>query len=574
MALGPSPASAETKDAKNKKAKPTAAKKKASSSDKKAGNASPAAATNQAWETPPSGDLTKTPPPPPPPPPVESKPESPPAAAAPPAEAPAAPPVVVETPPVAPAPRPLPQPIEEETLPAFIPQPSAPPTQWVEHLGASAYPGNGPYPGWSWWRDPFRWGPEAYAGQMRGLYGGSLWLEPSFHGLQWPYMAKTGVGISGSAWVDSGYEKITRENPQVQNTKRWLQQGRAVLRVTPTYTKGRFFVQAQAELVGNGCQSTGDATSCNPGNSGTVDTDDLWVRFGQWNMWDLKVGRFEGWEVYHTGMGLDVNTLERRGAWDATSGVNSGLTAPDYYGVTFLHDRPRGMGLGYVALHAYPLSVLRLELLGQLGTNDISNDGNNYLGTRPVVIFDIGWLKLKAGYEYQKIASGGQSVDAGVKTDRKHKTTSKGYGGSFQLIFNPYVEIGGNIAQGSVSYINDQGDPDTNNESHTVTSAGAFANVRLAPRGSVVEDLMLGLGIDWTTWYGTYKLGSYDANYAAQLQIFGALQYLIAKQLFVKAVVAYARADLDPSGSHAPGQGDLNYSNVMWSTRIRLMYLY
>jgi len=90
---------------------------------------------------------------------------------------------------------------------------------------------------------------------MRGLYGGSLWLEPSFHGLQWPYMAKTGVGISGSAWVDTGYETNKSESSSVANSTTYLQQARAVLRVTPTYVSGRFFIQAQAELVGNGCQT-------------------------------------------------------------------------------------------------------------------------------------------------------------------------------------------------------------------------------------------------------------------------------------------------------------------------------
>ena len=42
----------------------------------------------------------------------------------------------------------------------------------------------------------------------RGIWGGSLWL--TFHGLQWPYMPKTGVGVSGYAWVDTGYEQIRR----------------------------------------------------------------------------------------------------------------------------------------------------------------------------------------------------------------------------------------------------------------------------------------------------------------------------------------------------------------------------
>jgi hypothetical protein len=143
------------------------------------------------------------------------------------------------------------------------------------------------------------------------------------------------------------------------------------------------------------------------------------------------------------------------------------------------------------------------------------------------------------------------------------------------LVFDPYVEFGGNIAQGSVVSKDASGNPDPNTESSTTTSVGGFLNVRLAPRGSVVEDLMLGLGVNWTTWYGTHKVDpTYAANFADQLQVFGALQYLIAKQLFVKAVFAYARADLDPSTSHAPGSGALYYSNEMYSFRIRLMYLY
>jgi hypothetical protein len=107
-----------------------------------------------------------------------------------------------------------------------------------------------------------------------------------------------------------------------------------------------------------------------------------------------------------------------------------------------------------------------------------------------------------------------------------------------------------------------------------VTSVGGFLNVRPAPR-TIVEDLMLGLGVNWTTWYGTHKVDpTYPANYADQLQMFGALQYLVAKQLFVKAVFAYARADLQPSTSNAPGSGALYYSNEMYSFRVRLMYLY
>ena len=230
--------------------------------------------------------------------------------------------------------------VPEMPLPAAdeIPVPAEPVPLYVEHLGPSSYPG-----------------------RLRGLYGGSMWLEPSFHGLQWPYMAKTGVGVSGSFWVDSGYEQIKRENAQLPNTSMWLQQGRAVLRVTPTYTSGSFFIQGQVEVVGNQCQAASNVCT----QSGTVDTDDLWIRVGQWNAWDLKVGRFEGWELYHTGMGLDINTLERQGAQQKGFTTPGDLQAPDYYGTNWLHDRPSaGLGVGYLAFHAYPTERFRFELLG------------------------------------------------------------------------------------------------------------------------------------------------------------------------------------------------------------------
>jgi hypothetical protein len=447
-------------------------------------------------------------------------------------------------------------------MPALVPPP---PAQYVEHLG--------PYPG-----------------RLRGLHGGSLWLEPSFHGLQFPYMTRTGVGVSGSVWVDSGYQQITSDNSLVPKTASLLQQGRAVLRVTPTYVSGRLFVQAQVELVGNGCQTT-EPTVCPA--AGTVDTDDLWLRIGQWNVWDLKVGRFEGWELYHLGMGLDLYTQERQGARQTVTTVTTGTTvtnllpAPEYYGVTYLHDRPRGMGVGYAALHFFPLTLLRFELLGELGTNaavtgvgataaaggtttaagGATNGGNNVWGGRPSAILDLGWLKLKAGAEYQSVTASMQTSSNGAWVDDKSGITRKGVGGTVQFVFDPYVEFGGNIGWVDVTQ-NDLNGNRVDTGCYTTTSVGGFANVRLGRAGSSFEDLLLGGGADWTTQYYSHKVGTSDPDYAAHLQIFGAVQYLIAKQLFVKAVLAYARADIWPSG-----QQD-SLSNQMLSGRIRLMYLY
>ncbi|HEY8925587.1 MAG TPA: hypothetical protein VIU64_14470, partial [Polyangia bacterium] len=291
--------------------------------------------------------------------------------------------------------------------------PPAGPVSFVEHLG-----------------------PEAYPDRMRGLHGGSLWLEPSFHGLQWPYMPRTGVGLSGYVWADNGYETITRGQPTLPNTVEWVQQARAAVRVTPTYSNQGFFVQGQLELVGNK-----DQIQSQTSNTGVVDTDDLWIRVGTWNSWDVKVGRFEGWELYHTGMGLDINTIERRGATQTNIPGAPNFERPDYYGVTYLHDRPNGQGVGNIAGHIYPLDFLRFELLTQIGVSDYISGGDNVLGARGAGILDIGWLKLKVGGEYvhktkslDRIVSQTDMSGASVQVKERSKAvgSQRGVGGTAQ----------------------------------------------------------------------------------------------------------------------------------------------
>jgi len=367
----------------------------------------------------------------------------------------------------------------------------------------------------------------------RGLYGGSMWM--TFHGLQWPYFPRTGVGFSGYAWLDSDYEKITRGDPSQPGVKEFLQQGRALLRITPTYTSGDWFVQAQAELVANKDQTIGQP------NQG--DVDDLWVRTGQWKSWDLTVGRYEAFEVYHLGMGLDLNTEERIGAYDQNS------QPPGLYGASFLYYRPAA--LGNVALHLYPGQMWRIELLGQMG-----NDGGlNQLGGRPALVFDIGWLKIKGAAEYGH----GSSSATGNKTEIKEE----GGAGGVQLVLEPYVEFGGNFGYAKFERYDSVG---TKNEagSYTKLSFGGFMNVRIVP------DVLLGLGLNdvrQTDLHYDSTSGKYgEFN---NLQTFAALQVLVRKQLFVKLVGAYGKADFEPSYSNM-----VAHSNEVYSGRLRLMYLF
>jgi hypothetical protein len=93
---------------------------------------------------------------------------------------------------------------------------------------------------------------------------------------------------------------------------------------------------------------------------------------------------------------------------------------------------------------------------------------------------------------------------------------------------------------------------------------GGFANLRLA------DGLLAGVGANWTTQEDGYRATGSGANdYTTHLQCFAALQYLLAGQLYLKAVLAYANAKLQPSDINVPV-----WNNAMYSGRIRLMYLF
>jgi hypothetical protein len=532
--------------------------------------AAPATASTQAKPSAPPAALV------PPPAPVPPPPVAPRTAPVPP-PAPVAPivpitPVVTAAPPtpVTPARSPAeaanPSGMTTATVPQSVPTPAeAPPppgpVTFIEHLG-----------------------PEAFPDRTRGLQGGSLWLEPSFHGLQWPYMPRSGVGVSGYVWADTSRETINRGDASLPNTSEWLHQARAVVRVTPTYARDGLFVQGQVELVGSNQQ--GQASAPTSSNPSPIGVDDLWVRVGVWNRWDLKVGRFEGWELYHTGMGLDINTVERRGATQAGVTGAGPFERPDYYGVTYLHDRPNGQGIGNIAGHLYATDSLRFELLTQIGVSDYVAGGQNVLGARGAAIFDLGWLKLKAGGEYahrtkstdpvvSTMDTNGDTIQ--VKRTSKAVGSQRGLGGTAQIVWNSLFEAG---VSGGVAFA-DQSDDDGNpiqTEGTTTYSIGVFGTVALGRLLLQGEDLLAGAGFNYTSRTDQNHVLLSDptnpggpqvdrVDFTANLQGFASLQYLVAHQLFVKAIVAYARSDFDLA------QGAV-YSNTMWSGRVRLMYLF
>lgn len=394
-----------------------------------------------------------------------------------------------------------------------------------------------------------------FPNRNRGLVGGSLWL--TMHGLQFPYMApptsknEVRVAISGSVWDDTSYAKFTSNSPSYKTVDRWLNQGRAVLRVTPAYTtKDGWFVQGQTELVAFGNQFVGaNGTANNIGN-----VDDLFVRAGLWDKFDVTVGRFQGWEVYHYGMGLDLNTFERLGAQNPSALINP----PKIYGLDFYWDRPDG-GAGNYAAHYYATDYLRFELLGQIG----AAGGSNMRGVRPVAILDLGYLKVKAGWEY------------GVTKDQtegpQDHSRQNGFGGAVQFIIDPYIEGGINGAIGYIDTWDSDGSANTS-KSSTTSTYGGFLN------GRVYGPLMLGIGANQTHFNNLTANESPlspqlhgQTDWESHFQSFAAVQYSFWNKLFLKFVGSYSQFHYEDI-IEVPARG--TFTNKEYGGRLRMMYLF
>jgi hypothetical protein len=394
------------------------------------------------------------------------------------------------------------------------------PTGLVERLPSSAYP------------EPLN----------RGLYGGSLWLD--MQGLQWPYYPRIGVGISGYGWVDTQFKRTRIGDPgQSDHTTTLFGQARFALRVTPTYSNGDWFAQAQAELITN-------LNQLDP-QPKVVDTDDLWVRTGFWKKWDVTVGRFEGFSVYHLGMGLDLNTDERIGAYD-NRGPGS---VPQPYLASYMYYRPQGPL--NIALHVYPVRGLRLELLAQWGNNNTVN----VLGGRPALIYDLGWLKLRVAGEYQ------YTFAPDPAPMMHNESRNRGVAGSAQFVFAPWIEFGPNIGRAVNDVFTNAVQPDGSfalDTSHSgdTWSYGGFVNLR------PMTDMLIGAGYNFASFTNLHQNTNGQNDQATNSQYFLALQYLVGHQLFVKVVGGYAKTHYDFSFS------TMTYDDDMFSVRVRLMYLY
>jgi hypothetical protein len=337
----------------------------------------------------------------------------------------------------------------------------------------------------------------------------------------------------------------------------WRQQSRFVLRATPTYSlESGWFVQGQGEFVANG-----DV----PADNQLVDTDDLWIRAGKWNLFDVHVGRFQGWEIYHLGMALDQNTFERKGADSPNS-----PTPPGIYGVNYFWDRPQGAG--NIAVHLFPTDFVRLELLGRFGP---LGGGLSVVAARPVGIVDFGFVKFKVGAEYGKQTRPERAeptCDAAGNCKERFPQyrTERGVGASLQFVLEPYAEAGFSYATALVDARNNEDAPDLANTTDT-TSYGGFLNVSITGPVTFGDpgDLVIGGGLHSTELNDErVNLTTGKNNYYTHSQIFAAVQYTLWKRLAIKVVYAHASAGFHPLSDPMPVEHD----NEATSYRLRVAY--
>lgn len=391
--------------------------------------------------------------------------------------------------------------------------------------------------------------PSAYPNDpLVGIRGGSLSLVMS--GMQWPYMPAYGddqpklrIGISGSSWVDFNYRAIRPGRALEPDSQETRVQGRLTLRITPVYNfKDGWFGQSRIEFVG--------ITEQQHEANKYVDLDEAWVRFGKWNLFDVTVGRIQGFEVYHFGMGLDINTGEREGARPIGGGGSTG-TVQQPYALTDLWDR--GINNGAVALHLYTPKWLRLEMLGRMGMTS----GGNDLGLRPAGIIDLGWLKLKGGYEYR--------VQMPFADGRFDKTETKGFGGQVNVVYDPWIEAGFGAAHRLTDVTNNNGGADFMASSDT-TTWGGFLNVR-----PYFENWMVGIGYHNTYWENfNYDPFGEPANQTHE-QMFGAVQYQLWDRFFFKYVLSYSKVHIEERSEVLADEG---YTNQQIGHRMRFMMLF
>lgn len=310
---------------------------------------------------------------------------------------------------------------------------------------------------------------------------------------------------------------------------------------------GTWFVAARGEMV----------AWVRERGSYQVNADDVYGQVGKKGLFDLKVGRFQAWRVYHKGAGFDLYTIEDQGACGSLStscSLESGIFGPHTYEVNFNYYREAA---GKAAVHIYPTPWAGIEVLGLMG----NADGPNQLGARAAALVHFPYVRGSAAIEYRGTRPPREPDASCPKCG--NVSNNIGFGGGLELTIKP-VAVGVNYAQGKETrYTNTTGFLDTD-ASNTRTSLGGYAELDV---GSLAIDrsLILGFGLNRTEVLD--QVDNFDQHYQGAAY---ALFPLGFNDAAVKLVVSQATWDIQTTTGM--GMAKALPTNTMRAARVRFTY--
>jgi hypothetical protein len=364
----------------------------------------------------------------------------------------------------------------------------------------------------------------------------------------------------GGLEADSTYARYSEDGPTRPQGFADMR-GRFVVGPTLEYRFGEhkdWFVAARGELV----------AWLRETNTYQVNADDVYGQVGKKGVWDLKLGRFQTWRVYHKGAGFDLYTIEDQGACASTSlttgscSLESGVFGPHTYEVNYNYYRESA---GHVALHAYPTPWSGVELAGAFGNAGALNQ----LGARAAGLVHFDFLRVSAAAEYrmskpgQEQASMDPVTGVAVICANCQVQRNYGFGGGVEVTLKP-VEVGLNGAQShETKYSSANGTLDQD-ASNTRTSLGGYAQFDV---GSLAFDrsLVLGFGLNRTEVVD--QVNNFEQHYQGAAYAVFPLGFNAAS---LKLVVSQATLDIEKA--NGDGSATQLPTSTMRAARLRFSY--
>lgn len=272
--------------------------------------------------------------------------------------------------------------------------------------------------------------------------------------------------------------------------------GRFVLGPTLWHQFGEnWFVRARAEFV---------AWLREVNQSYQINVDDAYVQAGKIGLWDVKVGRFFSWRVYHRGPGFDLFTTEDLGACRISKCATQDPAdfGPRMYDVSNIYFRETP---GRAALHFYPTSWSGVEALVQYGSQSSgpSDPVLNSLGGRLAGVLSFPILRVSAAAEARQnnpTSDPTQPAEGGGTIPCPTCGSSKdfGFGGGAELTLRDVgLELGANAGYSERTEYETQASRVDLAASGKILSLGGYGQFDVG-KYALGTSLVLGAGYNYT----------------------------------------------------------------------------